>query len=58
MENWERAAAAAQQMAEKRGPYYQRWLIASRAEMISRLRELETEIIRLQEEEDDANQVS
>jgi uncharacterized protein (DUF2164 family) len=39
------------QMHDKRGPYYEKWLIASRADLQRRLRELEAEIIALDKEE-------
>jgi uncharacterized protein (DUF2164 family) len=38
------------QMHDKRGPYYDAWLIASRADLQRRLRKLEAEIIALDKE--------
>jgi hypothetical protein len=38
------------QMHDKRGPYYDAWLIATRAGLQRQLRKLEAEIIKQQEE--------
>jgi hypothetical protein len=40
MENYERAAAAAQQMAEKSGPYYDKWVAGRRAALERELRQI------------------
>jgi hypothetical protein len=49
---------AAEQMRDKRGPYYVKYLQNTRAGFERKLRELEAEILSLAKEGDDANQVS
>jgi hypothetical protein len=56
MGNEQNMIDAATQMAAKRGPYYVKYLYNSREGFLREAARLEVEIIRLQEEEDLANQ--